>query len=72
MVSRRERLAWVIATLLLLALAIPWFLWGDGRLLFGLPLWIWWHLGWLVLASVMFYVFTDRAWGLFITDGDPA
>lgn len=70
MASRRERLAWVVITAILLVFAIPWFLWGDDRLWLGLPIWLWWHIGWLVLAMIAFYLFTKRSWGLFITDGE--
>jgi hypothetical protein len=48
----------------LVALAVPWFLWRDATVLAGLPLWIWWHVGWMALASVVFYDFTKRAWGI--------
>lgn len=52
----------------LLALAVPWFLWGVDRVVWGLPLWLWWHVGWLLLASVAFWVFSRRAWGIWIVD----
>lgn len=48
--------------------AIPWFLWGDARTALGLPLWLWWHIGWMALASVVFWQFTKRAWGVWIVD----
>jgi hypothetical protein len=41
---------------------VPWFLWGDGRVVAGLPLWLWWHVGWMCLASGVFYLFTRSAW----------
>lgn len=72
MVSRRERWIWIAVTAVILAGSIPWFLWGDDRLWFGLPLWLWWHIGWLILAAVTFAVFTRRAWGAFITGGETA
>lgn len=61
------RLAWAGVFLVLTALAVPWFLWGTDRLLWGLPLWLWWHIGWMVLASVVFKLFVDHAWGIWIT-----
>ena len=48
----------------LVAFAVPWFLWGDARTAFGLPLWLWWHVGWMGLAAVVFWLFTKRAWGI--------
>ncbi|MEF8806559.1 DUF3311 domain-containing protein [Natronomonas sp.] len=68
MVSRRERYGWVVVMAVLMALAIPWFLWGDSRMAYGLPLWLWWHIGWMVLASVAFWGFANRAWGIGITE----
>jgi len=65
--ERRGRLrlaGWATVAFVLVALAVPWFLWRDATVLAGLPLWIWWHVGWMALASVVFYVFTKRAWGI--------
>ena len=75
MVSRAERYGWAVAFAVLVALAVPWFMWGDGRLALGLPLWLWWHVGWLALASLLFWLFARRAWGLGVTEpagGDGA
>lgn len=68
MVSKTERYGWVIVFATLLAFAIPWFMWGDGRVTAGLPLWLWWHIGWMALASVVFWLFAKRAWGLGIVN----
>lgn len=70
--SRRERIGWMLVAAIGLSLAIPWFLWGSDWLVFGLPVWLWWHVGWLVLASVAFYGFVTRSWGLFVLEGDSA
>ena len=56
--------AWTVVALVLSALAVPWFLWGDGTVAFGLPVWLWWHVGWMGLASVVFAVFARTDWGL--------
>lgn len=61
-------LAWASVFALLVGLAIPWFLWGSSRVIAGLPLWLWWHIGWMILTAVVFRAFTRRAWGLWITD----
>ncbi|MFC7019584.1 MULTISPECIES: DUF3311 domain-containing protein [Haloarcula] len=55
---------WTVVALLLVALAVPWFLWRDATVVFGLPVWLWWHVGWMVLASVVFAVFARTDWGL--------
>lgn len=57
-------IAWATVFVLLSALAVPWFLWGSATVVAGLPLWIWWHVGWLALTSLVFYAFTRTDWGL--------
>jgi hypothetical protein len=72
---RVERYGWALVMAVLIALAVPWFLWGDSRVAFGLPVWLWWHIGWMGLTTALFYAFADRAWGLGIetttTDREP-
>ena len=53
---------WAVVALVLMALAVPWFLWGDAATAFGLPVWLWWHVGWMALASVVFAVFARTDW----------
>ena len=62
---------WAVVALVLMALAVPWFLWGDARTAFGLPVWLWWHIGWMALASVVFAVFARTDWGLGIEEVEP-
>jgi len=69
MVSRAETSGWALAVLLLMAAAIPWFLWGDATTIAGLPLWLWWHVGLMGLAALVFYAFTRRAWGVGVRPG---
>ena len=64
-------MAWAGIFALLIAFAIPWFLWGSNRVVAGLPVWLWWHIGWMVLAAVVFRSFTRRAWGLGIVENPP-
>ena len=59
---------WTAVALVLMTLAVPWFLWGDAGTAFGLPMWLWWHVGWMALASVVFAVFTRTDWGLGIEE----
>ncbi|MCU4751098.1 DUF3311 domain-containing protein [Halobacteria archaeon AArc-curdl1] len=59
-----ERLGWIFGATALCVLGIPWFLWGNDTIVAGLPLWIWWHIGWLLLASGLFWLFAQRAWGV--------
>ncbi|MFB6165619.1 MAG: DUF3311 domain-containing protein [Haloarculaceae archaeon] len=57
-------LGWAVAGLVLVVFAVPWFLWGTSDVVAGLPVWIWWHVGWLCLTAVVFAVFARTAWGL--------
>lgn len=59
-----KTLLWASVFGVLVALAIPWFLWGDSRVVAGLPLWLWWHIGWMGAATVAFYAFTRSDWQL--------
>ena len=61
-------IGWAGAFAVLLALAIPWFLWGSEQLVAGLPIWLWWHIAWLGLAAIVFRIFASRGWGLWVTD----
>lgn len=53
---------WGTAFLVLIVFAVPWFLWGSASVVAGLPVWLWWHVGWMVVASAVFYAFTRHAW----------
>jgi hypothetical protein len=64
MAGSDARYAWSIVALVLVALAVPWFLWGSSSVMAGLPVWVWWHIGWMVLTAGVFYAFTRTAWGL--------
>ncbi|ELY94470.1 DUF3311 domain-containing protein [Natrialba taiwanensis] len=59
-----ELAGWITVGVVLCALAIPWFLWGNSTVVAGLPVWLWWHVGWMGLASVVFWYFARHAWGL--------
>ena len=58
----RSDYLWVLAFAVLVAFAIPWFLWGDATVVAGLPLWLWWHIAWMVIAAAVFWGFTRGAW----------
>ncbi|MBP1985536.1 DUF3311 domain-containing protein [Halolamina salifodinae] len=66
MPGRTDSFVWVAVFALLLALAIPWFLWDVSTVVVGLPVWLWWHIGWMVLAAAVFAVFTQRGWGVWM------
>jgi hypothetical protein len=62
--STVRAVGWTVVALVLMALAVPWFLWDSSGLAAGLPVWLWWHIGWMALASVVFAVFARTDWGL--------
>lgn len=62
MTRTRIDYGWIAAFAVLVTFAVPWFLWGDSRVFAGLPLWLWWHIGWMLLTAVVFHLFTRRAW----------
>jgi hypothetical protein len=53
---------WVIVFATLLTFSVPWFLWGSSTVVAGLPIWLWWHVGWMGVASVVFALFTRTGW----------
>lgn len=63
MPDRTRDIAWLVVFFALVVFAIPWFQWGRGGVVAGLPTWVWYHVGWLALTAVVFYVFTQRGWG---------
>lgn len=62
MSRKRTDYLWIPVFALLVVFAVPWFLWGDATMVAGLPLWLWWHIGWMLLAAVAFGLFTRGAW----------
>ncbi|WP_136689021.1 DUF3311 domain-containing protein [Halorhabdus amylolytica] len=69
MAPTREELFWISVGFVLSALAIPWFLWSSDAVVAGLPLWLWWHVGWMGLTAIVFYTFTRTAWGIGVEGG---
>ncbi|WP_435070074.1 DUF3311 domain-containing protein [Haloplanus sp. C73] len=53
---------WVVGFAILITFSIPWFLWGSSRVVAGLPVWLWWHVGWMVVASLTFALFARTDW----------
>ncbi|WP_232686274.1 DUF3311 domain-containing protein [Halobacterium zhouii] len=71
--ASRSAVAWGIVFATLVAFAIPWFMWREAATVAGLPVWLWWHVGWLCLTSGAFAVFARRDWGIFVEAGaEPA
>jgi ribose/xylose/arabinose/galactoside ABC-type transport system permease subunit len=55
-------LLWIPVFAVLVAFAVPWFMWGTDAVVAGLPVWLWWHVGWMVLAAACFRRFAAGAW----------
>lgn len=69
--EEKQRVAlWSLIGLVSIVFTVPWFLWRNDTVIAGLPVWLWWHIGWLGLCSIVFYGFTRRAWGIGIETGD--
>ncbi|MFB6162752.1 MAG: DUF3311 domain-containing protein [Halococcoides sp.] len=68
--SRWHTGTWGAVAILLAALAVPWFMWQSDTVVAALPVWIWWHVAWMGLTAVVFWVFTRRSWGLGIAELD--
>ena len=69
MTELKRALLWTAVFAILVAFSVPWFLWRNATVVAGLPVWIWWHVGWMVVAAVVFRVFATRAWGIGIEEG---
>ena len=69
MTRSTTRILWLLVFAILIAFAIPWFLWRSDTVIASLPLWVWWHIGWMGIAAVLFRLFSVTAWGLWIEEG---
>lgn len=64
--------AWLVVAIILFVFAIPWFLWEVETVIAGLPVWIWYHIGWLFLTTLVFWAFTRYGWGIGIPGLDES
>jgi hypothetical protein len=62
MARQKRDYLWIGVFAILVTFAIPWFLWGNTTTWFGLPIWLWWHIGWMALATFAFTLFARGAW----------
>ena len=63
MLTSYEEYIWAGTIAVIGIFSIPWFLWGNATVVAGLPLWLWWHVGWMALTAAVFRLFARRAWG---------
>ena len=62
MADPNRDLVWIPTFAVLIVFAVPWFLWGVDLVVAGLPVWVWWHVGWMCLCAVLFARFARGAW----------
>ena len=63
MVREQRDFLWIPTFAVLVAFAVPWPLWGVDLIVAGLPVWIWWHIAWLGLCTLLFTRFVrSGAW----------
>jgi hypothetical protein len=61
---RIQKVVWIVSWLMLVLLGFDFFNWGKTpRLLLGLPGWLWWEVGLVLLISVLFGLLSRFAWG---------
>jgi hypothetical protein len=66
-----KTLVWSVVACVLLSLSIPWFLWNNATVIAGLPVWLWWHVGWMVLTAGVLALFARTAWGVGVETDAP-
>lgn len=60
---RRKGFFWIASWLVLILLGLDFFNWGKmPRLFLGLPGWLWFEVGLILLTSVVFGLLTRFAW----------
>ena len=72
MATLKERYLWAVVFAVLVVFSVPWFLWQHDLVIAGLPIWIWWHVGWMVVTALVFVLFTRHGWGVWIEHQNQA
>lgn len=59
-----RKIGWLLVWVVLVILSLDFFNWGrTPRLYFGLPGWLWWEVGLVLLVAISFGILTRFAWG---------
>jgi hypothetical protein len=59
-----QKVVWIVSWLALVLLGLDFFNWGKTpRLLLGLPGWLWWEVGLVLLVAAVFGLLSRFAWG---------
>lgn len=62
MTRTRAKVLWVAIFLVTMVMGVPWFLWRSSRLFMGIPVWVWYHIGWLLFLVFLFWLFVRTYW----------
>ena len=62
MTKLKKKVVWVVVFFITTVMGVPWFLWGSSLLFIGIPLWVWYHVGWLLFAVFLFWLFVKTYW----------
>jgi len=62
MTRLKKGIFWAIALFIIMVMGVPWFLWGSSFLFLGIPVWVWYHVGWLFLVTIIFWIFVRTFW----------
>jgi Protein of unknown function (DUF3311). len=59
---RLRRVLWLLIGGVLIAAAVPWWLWGAPLRWGPLPVYVWYHIGWMGIVTLVFAHFARRWW----------
>ena len=59
---RWHRVRWLLIGAVLAVAAVPWWLWQTPLRWGPLPVYVWYHIGWMGLVTLVFIRFARRWW----------
>jgi hypothetical protein len=62
MIKSKIKMFWIVIFFITMVMGVPWFFWGSARLFMGIPLWVWYHTGWLLFLIFLFWLFVKTYW----------
>ncbi|RLE14708.1 hypothetical protein DRJ04_01850 [Candidatus Aerophobetes bacterium] len=57
------KILWIVVFFITMVMGIPWFFWGSSSCFIGIPVWVWYHIGWLLFLIFLFWLFVKTYWG---------
>jgi len=62
--NKTSNVCWFVSWLVLVILSLDFFNWGrTPRILLGLPGWLWWDIGVVLVIALVFGLLSRFAWG---------